>query len=57
MVFIGLIALCVGAILARYFRVLILVPATIIAAVAVAVVELVGRYDLIDALLAGGKAA
>ena len=56
MVFIGLIGLCLGAILARYFRVFALIPAMIITTAAVAAVEWVCGYYLVQALLASGEA-
>jgi hypothetical protein len=57
MIVIGLIVLCRGAILAQYFRVLILVPATIMATAAVAAMELVSGDYRVDALLGGGEVA
>ena len=54
MILIGLIGLCVGAVLGRHFRVLTLVPATLLASASVAAMELAGKHNLAHALLAGG---
>jgi hypothetical protein len=53
MILIGLIGLCVGAILGWHFRVLMLVPTALLASAGVAAMELAGRHNLAHALLAG----
>jgi hypothetical protein len=57
MVLIGLLGLCVGALLAQHFRVRILVPATIVAVVGLAIAEIASRQNFVQGLLAGGTAA
>ena len=57
MILIGAICACIGAILARHFRVLILVPTAFTVAAGVAVAEVASRHHMVHALLAGGAAA
>ena len=54
MIIVGVFGLSIGAALAQNFRVLILVPSAIIAAMLVMVLELVSGRSLVDALLAAG---
>ena len=57
MILIGAICICIGAILARHFRVLILLPTAFMIAAGVAAAEAASRHHLAHALLAGGAAA
>jgi hypothetical protein len=57
MILVGVVCACIGAILARHFRVLILLPTAFMVAAGVAAAEVTGRHHLVYALLAGGAAA
>jgi hypothetical protein len=57
MVLIGLVGLCVGAVLGRHFRVLTLAPTAVLASAGCAAMEIVGKHDLAHALVAAGTSA
>jgi hypothetical protein len=57
MVVVGLTALCLGAALARYFSVFVLVPSTVIATASVATIAWLGGHGMLYVALASAIAA